>query len=327
MRGEEFSPPRWLRDPHVQSVLSSSALRRRRGRARLAATGALTHEHLVDVDGARLQGFHSHLPGRQASGLVVLLHGWEGSAESGYMLHTASRLLEAGLEVFRLNFRDHGQTHHLNPEIFHSCRLGEVIEAVGEVSEKIARGPVLVAGHSLGGNFALRVGLRGPGMGVRVERVAAVCPVIDPAAGLDALEKSPWIYQAYFLRKWRGSLRRKRALFPEMHAFDDRILRQDMRGLTGWLVQRYTDFGSLENYLDGYSIAGDRLAGLAVPAHVLTAMDDPVIPVASFHDLALPAHARLEIAPHGGHCGFIDGPRLEGFSERWVAHRLSQGQG
>lgn len=323
MHAEDFLPPRWLRDPHLQSVLSSSALRRRLGRARLAATGAVTSEHVIDVDGTRLQGFHSHVPGREASGLAVLLHGWEGSAASGYMLHSAARLLEAGLEVFRLNFRDHGQTHHLNPEIFHSCRLDEVIGAIGEVSETIARGPVMVAGHSLGGNFALRVGLRGPGMGVRVARVAAVCPVIDPALGLDALERSPWIYQAYFLRKWRGSLRRKRALFPDMHAFDDTVLRQDMRGLTGWLVQRYTDFGSLENYLDGYSIAGDRLAGLAVPAHVLTALDDPVIPVASFRELALPPGARLEIAPHGGHCGFIEGPGLSGFSERWVAHRLA----
>lgn len=320
-----YRPPRWLRDPHLQSVLSSSALRRRRGRRRLAAAGATTVEHVLDCGEARLQGFHSHRPGRDPAGLAVLLHGWEGSAESGYMLHTAARLLEAGFDVFRLNFRDHGATHHLNQEIFHSCRLDEVVAAVGQVADRIAQGPVHVAGHSLGGNFALRTGLHGPARGVRVAGVAAVCPVVNPAVGLAAMERSLWIYQSYFLLKWRRSLRRKRHLFPDLHGFDDRVLRQDMRGLTAWLVERYTDFGSLEAYLDGYSIAGDRLAGLQVPTAILTAADDPVIPVDCFRALSLPAQAQLHISEHGGHCGFIEDLRLDGFSERWIARQLAGG--
>ena len=36
-----------------------------------------------------------------------------------------------------------------------------------------------------------------------------------------------------------------------------------MRALTAWLVERHTEFGTLEAYFDGYSIAGDRLAGAA----------------------------------------------------------------
>jgi predicted alpha/beta-fold hydrolase len=96
-----------------------------------------------------------------------------------------------------------------------------------------------------------------------------------------------------------------------------------MRQLTEWLVQRHTDFGSLDAYLDGYSIAGERLAGLQVPVDVLMAQDDPVIPVAEFHALTLPANARLELAHHGGHCGFLRNARLQGFAEDWVAERLA----
>ena len=116
---------------------------------------------------------------------------------------------------------------------------------------------------------------------------------------------------------------RKRALFPSVHDFDDRTLHLGMRDLTEWLVLRHTDFGTLEDYFDGYSIAGDRLAGLQVPAHILMAADDPVIPVAHFHGLRLPASARLEVAPHGGHCGFLLGPGQGGFAEAWVAERLA----
>ena len=95
-----------------------------------------------------------------------------------------------------------------------------------------------------------------------------------------------------------------------------------MRGLTRFLVEHYTEFPSLEAYLDGYAIAGDRLAGLEVPVSILTAADDPVIPGAEFHDLSLPTSARLEIAEHGGHCGFILDAGLRGFAERWVRSRF-----
>jgi predicted alpha/beta-fold hydrolase len=97
-----------------------------------------------------------------------------------------------------------------------------------------------------------------------------------------------------------------------------------MRALTQWLVQRHTDFGTLDNYFDGYSIAGDRLAALRVPAEILMAADDPVIPLEEFHALALPADACLEIAAQGGHCGFLLGARMDGFAEAWVAERLTR---
>jgi predicted alpha/beta-fold hydrolase len=124
------------------------------------------------------------------------------------------------------------------------------------------------------------------------------------------------------MKKWRGSLRKKRALFPTEHDFDDSVLAQDMRGLTRWLVQRHTQMGDVEDYFNGYAVAGGRLAGLEVPVSVLAAADDPIIPVDTLQALQLPAHSTLQIAAHGGHCGFIEGPSLNGFAERWVVERL-----
>ena len=62
-----------------------------------------------------------------------------------------------------------------------------------------------------------------------------------------------------------------------------------MRPLTQWMVERHTEFGTLDRYFDGYSIAGDRLSALQVPASILMAQDDPVIPVEGFHALAAAA--------------------------------------
>jgi predicted alpha/beta-fold hydrolase len=324
MAAADYRPPRWLRNPHLQSVLSSMPLRRASGQRALQRLGATTTEHIVEVeDGVRLQGFHSALPGTEPQGLVLLLHGWEGSSESSYMRHTAAELLRRGFEVFRLNFRDHGDTHHLNKDLFHSCRLAEVVQAAAEVSRRFPARPMLAAGYSLGGNFALRLALAAPGAGIPLVHAAAVCPAIDPSGVLRMLESGAPFYHWYFMKKWRRSLQRKRALFPEHHDFDDQVLALDMRGLTHWMVQRHTTMAGIEDYFDGYSVAGDRLAALQVPVSVLASKDDPVIPADGFPRLSLPAHSSLEIADFGGHCGFLEGADLRGYAERWVGARLA----
>jgi hypothetical protein len=323
MAAPGYSAPLWLRNAHVQSVLSSIPFRRSAAQRVLERTGARTVEHVIDAgDGVRLLGFHDSVPGRDPRALVLLLHGWEGSSESAYMRLTSARLVTHGFDVFRLNFRDHGDTHHLNEGLFHSCRLAEVVAAARQVQAKFAPLPFLAAGYSLGGNFALRLALAAPEAGLPLRHAAAVCPAVDPSAVMNALESGSALYNWYFMKKWRSSLRKKRALFPQSHDFDDAVLNQDMRSLTRWLVLKHTDMGDVEDYFTGYAVSGGRLAALQVPVSVLASADDPVIPIETLRALQLPAHSHLEIAEHGGHCGFIEGPSLRGFAERWVAQRL-----
>lgn len=324
MNGTDFKPPRLLRNPHVQSVLSSSHLRRWLALRRGSAIETDATPHILDCgDGVRLQGFHTAQRAlAESRGLVVLLHGWEGSARSNYILGTGARLLRDGFDVFRLNFRDHGETHHLNRGIFHSCRIDEVVNAVRTIAARFEPPMLAIAGFSLGGNFALRVALRAPAANLALAYALAVCPIVSPASGLFGLESGPGFYQRYFLRKWTRSLRAKQALFPETELFSREELDNDLRGLTRVLVLRHTEFGSLESYLDGYSIAGDTLASLSVPATILTSADDPVIPVADFHALKLPPGTELDIAAHGGHCGFIRDFALQSFVEDYIAERM-----
>ncbi|KAA8919114.1 alpha/beta fold hydrolase [Xanthomonas sacchari] len=326
MNATDYSPPRWLRNPHVQSVLGSSLLRVRRGEQLLAASGATTTSHILDGgDGVRLQGWLSVPAGEAPRGTVLLLHGWEGSADSSYMRLTAAKMLALGYQVFRLNFRDHGGTHHLNVDLFHSERLDEVVNAACDLWQRFPAPTLLAAGYSLGGNFALRLALRAPAAGLPLQHVAAVCPLLDPATTMQRIENGPQFYDWYFRRKWRESLLRKRELFPDRHGYDDATLALDMRGLMAWLAERHAGFASLDAYFDSYCIAGERLQGLRVPADILMAEDDPVIPLDDFRSWRLPDLARLEIARWGGHCGFIENARGDGFAERWVAERLTEG--
>jgi predicted alpha/beta-fold hydrolase len=308
----------------VQSVLSSARVRGWLALRHDDAIETRAREYILDCgDGVRLQGFHTAQRAvSESRGLVVLLHGWEGSARSNYILGTGARLLREGFDVFRLNFRDHGETHHLNRGIFHSCRIDEVVNAVGAVAARFAPAMLAIAGFSLGGNFALRVALRAPQKHLALAYALAVCPIVSPASGLFGLESGPGFYQRYFLRKWTRSLRAKQALFPETELFSRDDLDNDLRGLTRALVLRHTDFGTLEKYLDGYSIAGDALAALSVPATILTSADDPVIPVADFRALRLAPGIELDIAEHGGHCGFLRDFALRSFVEDYIAERM-----
>ncbi len=78
---------------------------------------------------------------------------------------------------------------------------------------------------------------------------------------MTAIESGASIYQRYFVRKWSGSLRAKQRAWPHLYQFDTMGRLSGLRAMTArsW-VARHTDFGSLEEYLDGYSITGERLA-------------------------------------------------------------------
>jgi predicted alpha/beta-fold hydrolase len=325
-QGKLFRPPWPLRSGHVQTMLSSSGVRRLL-LPRAAQTVLQGAESVVvdGGDGVRLTGaITTQRTGAPSRGLAVLFHGWEGSVDSTYVLQTGSRLLADGWDVFRLNFRDHGDSHHLNEALFHSCRIDEVVLALGDIARRWPRPALALAGFSLGGNFALRAAMHAPAAGIPLDYALAVCPIIDPSEGLFSLEETaPWFYQAYFMHKWRRSLQAKQAAFPQQEYFELAELRQSLRGLTESLVKRHTDFGSLQAYLDGYSVAGDALTALQIPATILTARDDPVIPVGAFERLQLPPNVELDIADYGGHCGFIRGLDMTSFTDDYIAARFN----
>jgi uncharacterized protein len=279
---------------------------------------------LIDCShGVRLLGLHTPAPGRPR-GLAVFLHGWEGCADSHYILSAARLLSTAGFQIFRLNFRDHGGTHGLNPELFHSCRIEEVIDAVRKLRHRHPDLPTFLIGYSLGGNFALRVAA-GAGSELELEKVIAICPVLSPHSTMHALERGPWVYRAYYLNRWRRSLKAKAAAFPGLYDFGDLRRLPTLTATTEFFLDRFTDFPDLDTYLHGYAITGSVLAGLAVPARLLAAADDPVIPVRDLDDLASSDRLAITVTRHGGHCAFLEDFALRSWLDRTVLAELERG--
>jgi predicted alpha/beta-fold hydrolase len=246
------------------------------------------------------------------------LHGWEGSAQSLYILSLSQQLFDRGYEVLRLNMRDHGETHHLNRDLFHSCRLSDVVGALRAIQNLYPGHRLRLAGFSLGGNFVLRAAAQGGEAGLNIAKVVAVSPVLDPEETLVALEESFPGYQLYFVRKWMRSLLKKQAVWPKDYDFRELGKMADLRRMTADLVRRFTDFPTLEDYLNGYAITGSHLTHLSVPSRIITSLDDPIIPAQSLQRIAHPEALQLTVTRHGGHCGFLE--RLSGPS--WVERKI-----
>jgi hypothetical protein len=324
--GGDFRPPAWLGNPHVQSIFPSLPVRRPGVERRSASLLRASRPAVLDCgDGVRLLAHvatQAALGRQPAQRVAVLLHGWEGSANSLYMLSLGQLLLDRGFDVVRLNLRDHGDSHDLNPEIFHSCRIAEVVGAVQRVQALHPGQALHLAGFSLGGNFCLRVAARAAAAGLQLAQVVAVCPVLDPAHTLVRLERGWALYRRYFLWKWRRSLRKKQAAWPQVYDLGAAIELDTLTDMTDHLVRIYGGFPSLPEYLAGYAIVGDALAGIVHPTRIIAAADDPIIPAMDLARLARPPALEITRTALGGHCGFYDGGRSTWIEREMLATLL-----
>ena len=315
-----FMPAFPLRNPHLQTILAS---------LRIRALGAnplrqRSEEILVDGgSGVRLLGYRTLQPGGRSLGLVILLHGWEGSSESTYMLTTGRWLYRSGYDVFRLNLRDHGQSHHLNEGVFHSARIEEVFTAVLNIVASAGGRPCHLVGFSLGGNFGLRIALRlSPGQAGSLRSIIAISPVLDPLKATHAIDGGFFVYRDYFVKKWKRSLAAKQRLFPGLYDFSDVMSLKSCMAITERVIPRYTPYRDVFEYFRTYTLAGADFSRLAVPVTILAADDDPVIPAEDFPGLAPNGNLRVLIERYGGHCGFLKNLRLQVWFEDLIERTL-----
>lgn len=308
-----FSPPPWSRNPHLQSIFASLRFRAL-GKNEMAARA---REVILDGgDGVRLLGYYSAQAERKPKALVLIIHGWEGSSGSTYVLSTGRYLYRRGCDVVRLNLRDHGPSHHLNEGFFHGALIEETAAAVQNAAGLAPHLPLFVVGFSLGGNFAMRIALRRHGAPFgNLRRVVSISPLIDPYSSTLVMDRLP-LYRHYFLKKWKRSLRRKQQCFPHLYRFDDMMHIGTTLELTDLLIARYSAFEGYRDYFSRYTLRGNALEDLAVPVTVITSRDDPVIPVEDFSTIDDNPRLEISIQRWGGHCGFLDPfPRVSWYEE------------
>lgn len=316
----QFTPPWFLRHRHLQTILNSVGPRKLKAN-RIIRELENTRQLVLEAgDGVRLFAEYdaSHSDRKR---LAVLFHGWEGSSSSAYVVTTARTLLDAGYSVLRVNFRDHGPSHHFNRELFNATMTTEVSNAIGEFLRLEPHGEVYLGGFSLGGNFALRIAADSAAA-LNLRAVVAISPPIDPQHATAVTGSS--LYHPYFFRKWRKSLITKLALYPELGYADALKAARSLDELVDFFVPHHTPAQTPAEYYRLYGMAGDRLAALSIPGLLVTAEDDPIIPVEDLDKLNVPKSLEIEVHRHGGHCGFITSLKGDSWAESRILRFFEQ---
>ena len=312
-----FTPPFYLRSAMLQTFLGSNRPGRFRSHPLLSSAKPLV---LSIEGGVRLSGALSLAEAAPARGLMILLHGWEGSMDSTYVVATGQYLFSHGFSIFRLNFRDHGESHPLNKGLFYATLLDEVYQAVIAAARMTPGIPVFLCGFSLGGNFALRIARywsHTPPKDIDLAHVTAISPVLDPSKATDAIDGHR-VIRRYFLKKWQRSLRMKQLLFPELYDFTDILDLSNIRQMTEKLLRRYSTYPNAAAYFADYTLCGRALEAISIPTTIITSKDDPIIPVEDFYHLSVNRHVRMIIHSYGGHNGFISSWRGRTWYERYL---------
>ncbi len=328
---EGFNPRRWLRNPHLQTIVGDF-LRR-------DSPLPPGEELLVPLaDGeAEAAGYPptrlltlchwQPQPVRRKRLTVVLVHGLEGSASSGYVLGNASRAWAAGCNVVRMNMRSCGGSDALAPTIYHSGRSGDVGAVVHAVVRAHGLERVALVGYSMGGNLVLRYVGQAAADVPQLCAAVGVSPLMDLAASSAALhEPQNRFYEWRFLRHMKRRLRAKAALFPRLYGMLEaegvyaRI--RTMRHFDGEIVARYGGFRDADDYY--FSVASSQnAASLRVPTLILHSLDDPFIRLLPATRAALRTNPHVDYVEtaHGGHCAFLTDP-APGRDTHWAEHTL-----
>lgn len=321
-RAKPFTPPRWLRPGHAQTVVASLRTLRRNLRAEFKRF----EPRLLEVEpGVRILLHCRWQERRRESPAVVILHGLEGSTESPYVLGTAQKAFRAGFSVVAVNMRTCGGTEHLAHTLYHSGLTGDIHRVIEELADRERLPRVYVAGFSMSGNMVLRlVGDYGEAAPAALKGVAAVSPSIDLAACAREVERpANWLYRRSFVRNLRRRMRRKAAMHPQV--YDARGIRRvrTIRQFDARYTAPHAGYRDVDDYYERASSL-PVIGRVRVPSLVLHADDDPIIPGRSFRDAALVDNPSvlLVVTPRGGHVGFVADAARADADRRWAENRV-----
>src|ERR1700690_2814271 len=146
-----FEPHPLLRNPHAQTLAHAFWPRRF---PRLPQSVAREFE---TVPGTKIRGECHWQPVPQERPTLVLVHGLEGSSQSGYMLGLAERAFLAGWNAVRLNQRNCGGTESLTQTLYNSGLSGDYRAVLFELIEHDSLSEIFFAGYSMGGNLVLKM--------------------------------------------------------------------------------------------------------------------------------------------------------------------------
>jgi predicted alpha/beta-fold hydrolase len=233
-------------------------------------------------------------------GHIVLLHGLEGSGESGYNKSLAFDGLNAGFVMHRFHMRTCGGTEALCQTLYHAGLTSDLRAFLKQVRAD-SELPIFLVGFSLGGNVALKLAGE-EGDSELIQGVCAVSTPIDLAACTRRMQKPDnFVYERRFVRNMK-----KRMIATGRYTSADLAECFSIWDIDDKITAPSFGFNGAEHYY-GTQSAQNFLHAIRVPTLLLQAKDDTFVPFAIFQHPAIAANPMIElvVTEHGGHLGFL----------------------
>ena len=261
---------------------------------------------------------------------LVLFHGLGGCHQSQYMQRIADGALALGWRVYRVDMRGCGHAIDLASGINHAGRSDDVAAALKFVSQRHADGHLFAAGVSLGGNqllrFLGRVGSRldaRPAWFSRLLAAVAVVPPVDLIACSHNMQRlSKRIYNHYFIKALFDSIGARARQREEFQRLLSRRRPRTLWELDERLTAPISGFAGANEYYESSSSASVA-PHIDLPCLVVSAKDDPIIPVACFAGVQWSPTTTWLSCKSGGHAGFV-GPGRVPWMDRCVLQWLQR---
>lgn len=231
-----------------------------------------------------------------------MVHGLEGSADASYMRGLSALALARGFSAHRFNMRTCGGTEKLCPTLYHAGLTSDLLSVLRTLRDE-GRGPVFLAGFSLGGNVVLKLaGELGEDAARLIRGVVAVSTPIDlEACSRRIAEPENRIYEMRFVRRMIARLRATGRYSPSDFAGLRSVMSIDER-----ITAPSFGFGSAANYYRTQSSLR-FLHAIRIPALLIQAKDDIFVPFKIFESKEIRENPRIEllVTKYGGHLGFL----------------------
>jgi predicted alpha/beta-fold hydrolase len=303
----DYRAPWWLPGSHLQTIWPALS-----SRSHSARSPGYARERWRAPDGDFIDV--DHLPAAAGAPWLVLFHGLESSSSSRYAVAFAQAARARGWHFVVPHFRGCSGELNLAPRSYHSGDFAEIGWVLGRI--RAAAGvPVVAAGVSLGGNALLRWAEEAGNTAASVVRaVAAISAPVDLTAAGAAIDRglNRLIYARMFLRTMKPRALAKWQQYPGLFDRERLVAARTLRDFDDCFTAPLHGFDGAEDYWRRAS-AKPHLDAIRVPALMLNARNDPIVPDASLpraHEVG--SHLTLWQPHDGGHVGFVAG--------RWPGH-------
>ncbi len=295
-----FEPPWWLKGPHAQTI-GSRVLRPKK-------TVDLNRQRWTTPDGDFLDIDFVDESGLRNDVLVLVLHGLEGSSESGYAYQLYHQLARRGIRAAGLNFRSCSGELNRGLRLYHSGETSDTAWVVERLREQRPERQLAAIGISLGGNVLLKF-LGEQGHDSSLVAASAWSAPFDLRAGAKHMESG--FARTYVTRLVHKLQRKLRARADEFDGLVD--VDRALRATTFWefddaATAPLHGFAGADDYYERSS-SRHFLSSITTPTLVLHSKDDPFQPAAAIPLVTIDKNPAITgiIADRGGHVGMMTG--------------------